>query len=136
MRHYFHDIQGNVLIIDPDEAIDTSGAKELDTTLEGLLDGDRRRVVIDCGDVRHISSAGLGVLMMARRRLAKIGGDIRLARLSGPVASVLHVSMLDTVLTFYHTLDDALRSFHEDGAARDNAPLDESEDFRLHPGGE
>jgi anti-sigma B factor antagonist len=59
-------------------------------TLEGSC-------VIECADLEYISSAGLGVLLAAYKRLSAEGGTIRLVGMRKLVRDVFRYSRMDTI---------------------------------------
>ena len=89
-------------------SLDESNANYLldcvkDTVLEG-----RTKVVLDCSQLTYISSMGLGVLARVHSRMKKIGGDVNLAGIQGPVASVMELVKFSRLFHFYPTVEDAI----------------------------
>ncbi|MGE0877143.1 MAG: STAS domain-containing protein [Acidimicrobiia bacterium] len=54
-------------------------------------------VVVDLADVTFVDSAGIGILLGARRRARSSGGDLRLVGVSGRVAVALDQAGVGTV---------------------------------------
>ena len=52
-------------------------------------DAGVRQVVLDCGHIRSLTSAGIGALVAFRRRLRQQGGFLLLCRVAPKVAEVL-----------------------------------------------
>jgi len=52
---------------------------------------------VDFSALEYISSSGLGVLLVAQKRLAKSGGSLRLVGLNKHIADVFRYSGLDQV---------------------------------------
>jgi anti-sigma B factor antagonist len=72
-----------------------------------VLDG-RKKLILDCGQVTYISSLGLGTLVRVNSRMKKIGGDVKLASVTGTVAQVMGVVGLNRIFQIYPSLDDAI----------------------------
>ena len=79
----------------------------LDCVQGQVLEG-RKKVIVDCSRLSHISSMGLGVLARVHSRMMKVGGDVKLAGVHGPVAAVMELVKFSRVFHFYPTVEDAI----------------------------
>jgi anti-sigma B factor antagonist len=79
----------------------------LATLVPELIASGRKNLVFDLRGVTHIDSTGIGRFIDAYTRLAKIGGKMRLAGATGTVRDSFHVTRLDTVFSFYPTVEAA-----------------------------
>ena len=79
----------------------------------GEIEEGNRKIVIDCRNIEFISSLGLGMLVRAHSRMKKVGGDVKLARLSNLVADLLSTVALDKVFHLYPTVRDACASYEK-----------------------
>jgi anti-sigma B factor antagonist len=70
-------------------------------------------VVIDMKDVGWINSSGLGALMACLTTLRGSDGDLRLANVSDRVRRPIEITRLDSVLTMFGSVDEAVRNFGE-----------------------
>ncbi len=82
-------------------------AARLGDLVPQLIASGHRNLVFDLHGVTHIDSTGIGRFIDAYSRLAKIGGKMRLAGASGSVRDSFHVTRLDTVFSFYPSVEDA-----------------------------
>ncbi len=82
-------------------------AARLGDLVPQLIASGHRNLVFDLHGVTHIDSTGIGRFIDAYSRLAKIGGKMRLAGASGAVRDSFHVTRLDTVFSFYPSVEDA-----------------------------
>jgi anti-sigma B factor antagonist len=82
-------------------------AAKLEELVPQLIKGGRRNLVFDLSGVTHIDSTGIGRFIDTYSRLTPVGGKMRLACASGPVREAFHVTRLDTVFTFYPSVDAA-----------------------------
>ena len=80
---------------------------QLETLVPQLLKNGRKNLVFDLSGVTHIDSTGIGRFIDAFSRLTRIGGQMRLAGASGAVRDSFRVTRLDTVFTFYPTVEEA-----------------------------
>jgi anti-sigma B factor antagonist len=72
-----------------------------------LIASGHKNLVFDLRGVTHIDSTGIGRFIDVYTRLAKIGGKMRLAGATGSVRDSFHVTRLDTVFSFYPTVESA-----------------------------
>ena len=82
------------------------------------LDGIRD-VVVDLGEVRWFGASMMGVLTATLGRMKERGGDVRLARISHRIDSVLMVSCLGNLFRTFTSVDGALESYFEEPVVTD-----------------
>ena len=78
-----------------------------------LMDKDRTKLVVDFGDVTHVDSSAVGMLVGKQLMLRKLGGDIRLVHLSPRYQRLLATMR---VLPLFQVFDDeatAVASFSD-----------------------
>jgi anti-sigma B factor antagonist len=68
-----------------------------------LMAKGRTKLVVDFGDVMHVDSSGVGMLVAKLQTLRKIGGDIRLVHLSPRYQRLLATMR---VLSLFRVFDD------------------------------
>ena len=87
--------------------INAAGCARLERELVSRIEAGKRRLVLDLGDVRYVSSAGLRVFLIATRR---IGGDglFVLARPTPPVRGVLELAGFLSVVKVETDVDAAV----------------------------
>ena len=76
--------------------------------VEHQIEEGYKKLILDCNDLEFISSLGLGMLMRVHARMKKLGGDVKLARVHGVVASAITLVHLDRVLHMYPTVEEAV----------------------------
>ena len=75
----------------PVGSLDSSTANILEEELGPLLDGTATTIVLDLRDVTFLTSAGLRVIVAARKRIAARGGALVLANPQPQVAKVFEI---------------------------------------------
>ena len=73
-----------------------------------LVSGGVRQVVLDLGGVDFVDSMGLSVLVGLRKRLATVGGALRVARPGDQARRVLDLTGLSLAVPVFDSLDEAL----------------------------
>ena len=66
-------------------------------TADAFLQQVAGTVVLDCAELEYVSSAGLGVLLKAQKRLLGSGGKLRLIGVNPHLQNILTYSGLDQV---------------------------------------
>lgn len=72
---------------------DASQSEKADAFFKGVSESK----TVDCGNLEYISSAGLGILLMAQKRLKGAGGGLVLTHLTSHVLDVLHYAGMDKI---------------------------------------
>jgi anti-sigma B factor antagonist len=85
--------------------------------VRSLLEQDRRRIVLDLGDVRYVDSGGLGELVESFSAAKNRGGVIKLARVTKRLNDLLVITKLLNVFECFETEDEAIESFGGRAAA-------------------
>ena len=83
----------------------------LSVRINNLADKGSRKIIFDLSKVHWIDSSGLGLLIRAYTRMQKVEGDLKLARVTRSVNSLLQTTKLTTVFAVHETLEDAIYSF-------------------------
>ena len=116
MEFYYHHVDKDVLILSADGGLLADNAHYFVGELEKYVELGIRKLIVDCTQLKKISSYGIGVLVTLNKRLAKQGGDVKLACVGGIVSKVIQLSGLGSTLQIYPTVDDALRAFTNESA--------------------
>lgn len=99
--------EDDFLIIMVDGEVDASSSIHLDNAIGEAIDGDRKKILVDCHKLSYISSAGLGVFMSYIQDFKSKGINLVLFGLSDKVANVFEILGLDQLLTFANSLEEA-----------------------------
>jgi anti-anti-sigma factor len=85
---------------------------ELRELLLSLLGARTSRIIIDLSRVTRCDASGLAVLVGVGRRAGLLGGVLRLAAATPPVAAVLHLTGLDVHFVIFATVSAAAAPAH------------------------
>jgi anti-anti-sigma factor len=88
--------------------VDLHSAPELRDRLASLGDTGAKHVVVDLSDCEFLDSMGLGVLLGAKKRMARDGRDLHVVVTSPDVRRIFEITMLDRVLDLHATRAEAL----------------------------
>jgi len=85
--------------------LDVLTSPRLEERLEPLMSGEGRKVVLDCEDLRYVSSAGLRVFLSVLRHLQSHGGGVALSGLTGQVLELFELAGLEEMFLIEPTAD-------------------------------
>jgi anti-sigma B factor antagonist len=100
-----------VVVVSVAGDIDALTADEASALLNAQLEGGREQLVLDLGQVKFMSSAGIRLLLEISKKSREQGGDLRLARTPEGVARTLEITGLARILKAYPSVDEAVSSF-------------------------
>ena len=86
--------------------------------VRALLEQDRRRIVLDLGDVRYVDSGGIGELVESFTAARNRGGAVKLLGVTKRLGDLLVVAKLVNVFECFETQEEAIGSFGGRAAAR------------------
>jgi len=89
---------GDHFILSLDGRFDASWSEYVGSAIETAIQRGEHHIEIDLGNVHYMSSAGIGVLLKYRKRLAGVGGSLRVINPVDDVLSVLRLMKLDELL--------------------------------------
>jgi anti-sigma B factor antagonist len=111
MRLKIKDVKSVTLIELKGNVMGGPDASSLNEELHKLIDGGKKNIVVDLGDVKFMNSSGLGMLIGALTTVRNAGGQLKLARASEKIESLLMVTKLITVFEHFEKVDEAIGSF-------------------------
>ena len=103
---------GSVVVIDLDGRITLgAGSMNLRDSVEELLDGGDRKILLNLAHVSYMDSSGLGELVSAFAKVRRRGGELKLINLAANVHGLLETTKLVTVFETFDSESEALQSF-------------------------
>ncbi len=94
-------------VVTPKGRLNMVSAKELRATITDLVDSGTNRVIVDLAETTFLDSSGLGALVAGLKSARQAGGDLRIARATQQVLTVLSLTNMDKVLRPRETVDGA-----------------------------
>ena len=96
-------LKGNIMGGD-DEAVFYDKLRE-------LIDQNKKKVVLDLSKVEWINSRGLGILISGLTTMRNSEGQLKIARVTEKVKSLLTMTRLITAFENYDSVGEAVKSF-------------------------
>ena len=97
------DLKGKITLGEGDEA--------LKDKINSLIQQDRKRILLNLGEVPYIDSAGLGEIVRTYTTVSRKGGKLKLLNLTKKIQDLLSITKLLTVFETYESEDEAVRSY-------------------------
>jgi anti-sigma B factor antagonist len=111
MQFSSKDVQGVMVISLAGNVLGGPDANVLNDQLRTLLESKKTRVIIDLGEVQFINSSGLGMLIGSMSTMRKGGGELKLARASKKVMTLLEMTKLTNLFDVHETVKGAVGAF-------------------------
>jgi len=116
MDFYYDQSDKEILVLSVDGGLIHDNAHHFVREIERFLELGMRKLIVDCTRLKRISSFGIGTLIRLHKQMAKKGGDVKLASVSGIVGKVIGITGLGLMLQIYPTVQDARQAFAAAGA--------------------
>jgi anti-sigma B factor antagonist len=107
-----HDREGVVLLY-PRGFINAHTVRLFEAELQKAIDRQTFNIVVSCGGLKYIASAGLGALMGVIDEVRTNGGDIRIADLNETVRNIFEILGFDHLYRIFPSEGEAVRSFRD-----------------------
>ena len=101
------DKRNDIVVVSVQGRVDASNAGVLEQKLLGLIAGGEKRLVLDAERLDYISSAGLRLLLVARKRLPT-GGSLALCALQPQIREIFDIAGLSSIFLIHDTQDEAI----------------------------
>lgn len=103
---------GDVSVVDVAGRITLGeGSSALRDTLRDMVTKDRKKILLNLGDVSYIDSSGIGELVSGFTSVTNSGGQLKLLNLTKRVKDLLQITKLYTVFDVHEDEAAAIRSF-------------------------
>ncbi|HLE61893.1 MAG TPA: STAS domain-containing protein [Pyrinomonadaceae bacterium] len=103
---------GDVTILDMSGAVRIGqGSVALRDSVRTLVEGGKKRILLNLGGVNYIDSSGIGELIANFTTVSREGGQLKLLNLTDKIQNLLVITKLLTVFDAYDNEAEALNSF-------------------------
>jgi len=103
--------QGNVVIVSflDRKILDELNITRIEEELFELVDGEKNiRLLLDFGNVEHLSSRALGTLISLMKRVRSQNGQLALANIAERIFEVFKITRLDRSFDIYPSGEEAV----------------------------
>ncbi len=110
MEFRVEDVEDGATVIAPQGRLTMTSSGELKALVDRSVARGRPMVVVDLAETTFMDSSGLGALVGGLRATRTAGGDLRIARPTPQVVTVLELTTMDRVLQPRASVEEALRA--------------------------
>lgn len=94
--------------------LDEANIADIGQSLNSLIDEQANpKLLLDFASVDHLSSAALGMLINANKRIREKNGQLRLANIKPQIFEVFVITKLNKLFKILTTREEALASFNQ-----------------------
>lgn len=111
------DKQDGVMVVSVNEHLDSATSSVFESRMLGLVDRGERRIVVDCGALDYVNSAGLKVFLLLAKRLEPLGGQLVICALAPAVLMIFEMIGFTRIMRITPTREEALRLLRDGGPA-------------------
>jgi anti-sigma B factor antagonist len=111
-------IDGVVVVRVHGDIVLNGSGQALADRVRGLLEENRRRIVLDLTDVRYVDSGGVGELVESFSAAKNRGGSVKLLGVKKRLNDLLVITQLMNVFECFDTQEDAIDSFTDRASVR------------------
>jgi anti-sigma B factor antagonist len=99
---------GDVKVLHLRGRLDLAVSREFEDRVKALIGAGENRFILDCRDLKYVSSSGIGAFVACGKQLSA-SGKLVFAALTPHVASVFEMTGLTRVFTVFKSKEDALQ---------------------------
>lgn len=103
--------RGNITILLVPARLDTLLGGLLSERCKELVKEGRFRVVVDCKDLKFISSTSIVTLLTFHQQAVAKGGDLKFANVSERIEDIFRLAKLERIFSWYLSVDEAISTF-------------------------
>jgi anti-sigma B factor antagonist len=102
-------LDGNICVIELKGKVmgGPESASFHDALKSTVADGNKK-VILDLGEVEWMNSSGLGLLISALSTMRNAGGELKLARVTDKIESLLVITKLNSIFEVFPNVNTAL----------------------------
>lgn len=105
-------MQDGIVVLEPSGKImGGPDASLLNDKLHELIEKDSLKVVIDLSGIEWMNSTGLGILISTYTTLRNHDGQLKLAKITDKIQSLLVITKLVSVFETFDSVEEAINSF-------------------------
>ncbi|HEY6553973.1 MAG TPA: STAS domain-containing protein [Vicinamibacteria bacterium] len=104
-----------ITLIYPRGYINAHTVRLFEGEIQKALEQGKFKIVVSCGGLSYIASAGLGAIMGAIEQIRENGGDLRLSELNETVLNIFEILGFNHLYRIFPSEVEAIMSFRGGG---------------------
>jgi len=98
----------NFSVLNINGRIDTSNAAVFEGEIEKIYNCGETDIILDCSELKYISSSGLRVFLIAQKRANALKGRLFISNLQPAIKEIFVISGFSSIFRIFDTLQEAL----------------------------
>jgi anti-anti-sigma factor len=90
-----------------DGRIDTSNSALLEVEMEQLHTSGENKIIINCNDLKYISSSGLRVFLNGQKKAITSQGKLHLCNMQPSIREIFDISGFSSIFKIFNSLEEA-----------------------------
>ncbi|MEA3210196.1 MAG: hypothetical protein QOE70_3253 [Chthoniobacter sp.] len=103
---------GDVLVLTISEHLDSSTCNAFENRLLGTIDRGEKKILVNCGPLEYVNSAGLKVFLIAAKQIETVGAKLVLCALSPSVLMIFEMIGFNRIMKIVPTHEEGLRALN------------------------
>jgi anti-sigma B factor antagonist len=120
-------LEGRVTIVDVSGPLDSETAGDFEDYIRKLLEKSMIYILLDAGEIPHVSSEGIGAMLFIQKRFAEKYGFFVIYSLNREIAALFSLLGFDKVLRIVSSRIEAMEIMDRQMELRDGGTADDEE---------
>jgi len=104
-------MKDQIAVLYPKGHLDAHSVEKFESELLKILENKVYKIVVNCRDLKYISSAGMGIIMGYLDEVREKGGDIKLTNMIKRVYDIFELVGFTDIYDFLSEEEDAVKKF-------------------------
>jgi len=102
--------KGQVLILSVSGRLDSTNSSELEQTITQLIGQNEKNILVDCQNLRYVSSSGLRVFLVGLKKMQAGNGVFSICSLQDAIKEIFDISGFTGIFKIYGSRAEALNA--------------------------
>jgi anti-anti-sigma factor len=98
----------NFSILKIEGRIDTTNSVLLESEIDKIYNSGEKDIILDCNEMKYISSSGLRVFLIAQKRANALKGKLHISNMQPAIKEIFVISGFSNIFRIFDTLQEAL----------------------------
>jgi anti-anti-sigma factor len=112
-------LEGRVTIVDVSGPLDSETAADFEDYIRKLLEKNIMYILLDAGEISHVSSEGIGAMLFIQKRIAEKNGFFVIYNLNGEISALFSLLGFDKVMRIVSSRIEAMEIMDRQMELRD-----------------
>jgi stage II sporulation protein AA (anti-sigma F factor antagonist) len=101
---------GTFAVLNIEGRIDTLNSRAFEAEIDKIFSRGGKDIILDCNEMRYISSSGLRVFLIAQKKIIALKGKLYVCNLQPSIREIFDISGFSSIFRIFGTRKEALES--------------------------